>query len=707
MYAPRVRFVLLCFFMFSGVYAAGNDMNARQPPMAEIKPHTLEKHGSIRTDNYYWLRERDNPQVLEYLNAENRYTDAVMAPAKQLEQKLFEEMKGRIKQTDLSVPYKLDDYFYYTKYESGKEYPIYCRKQGSLDAREEVMLDGNEMARGHGFFTIGSTAVSSEQDVLAFTLDTVGRRFYTIRFRNLRTGELLPDEIRSSTANIAWANDNKTLFYTKQDPATLRAHRVYRHRLGTDASQDTLVYEEEDSTFSCSVFRTKSKQYIMIASRQTLSTEYRYCDANTPDGQFRIIMSRMDNHEYSVEHFESNFYIRTNYKAKNFRLMRTPVLDTRMLSWRDVIIHRRGTLLEGFAIFKDFLVVIERKNGLRQIRVLPWSGGEHYIQFDETVYAVSVGINPDFETHLLRYNYQSLVTPNSVVEYDMARRTRTVLKQDEVLGGYNPDRYQTERVFAKAPDGLLVPISLVYRKGMRRNADNPLLLYGYGSYGISTEATFASNRLSLLDRGFIYAIAHVRGGQELGREWYEDGKMLKKKNTFTDFIACAEFLIQERYTTPRKLFAQGGSAGGLLMGAVMNMAPNFFKGIVATVPFVDVVTTMLDETIPLTTSEYDEWGNPNEKEYYDYMLSYSPYDNVEPKNYPNLLVMTGLHDSQVQYWEPAKWVAKLRALKTDDNLLLLKTNMEAGHGGSSGRFRRLRETALQYAFMLHILEKTK
>jgi oligopeptidase B len=683
--------------------ASANDMHTRRPPKAKIQPTTLEKHGHRRDDDYYWLRERDNPDVIEYLKAENAFTDSMMASSKQLEEAIFNEMKARIKQTDLSVPYKLDDYFYYTRYETGKEYAIYCRKKGSLEATEEIMIDGNLLAQGHGFFSVGNTQVSFGQDILAFAVDTVGRRFYTIRFKNVTTGGMLSDEIRSTTANIAWANDNKTLFYTKQDPKTLRSYRIYRHTLGTDASEDRLVYEEKDETFGCRVYRTKSKQFMMIASYQTLSTEYRYLDANTPEGEFRVFLPRQRNHEYSVDHFQDYFYIRSNDKAKNFQLLRTPVADTRMSAWRNVVLHRKSVLLEDFEIFKDYLVLSERKNGLVRIRVMPWVGGtDHYIQLDEPTYFAAVGTNPDFNTKTLRFIYQSLVTPNSVFDYDMAKKTKLLLKQDEVVGGYDPRQYQSERRYAKSPDGALIPLSLVYKKGMQRNGANPLLLYGYGSYGISMDATFASSRLSLLDRGFVYAIAHVRGGQELGRDWYEDGKLLKKKNTFTDFIDCTKLLVEERYTHPSKLFALGGSAGGLLVGAVMNMAPQLFKGIVAAVPFVDVVTSMLDESIPLTTGEYDEWGNPNEKRYYDYMLSYSPYDNVQAKNYPSLLVMTGLHDSQVQYWEPAKWVAKLRAMKTDDNLLLLKTNMEAGHGGASGRFRKLRETALHYTFLLRL-----
>ncbi len=679
-----------------------------QPPKAAIRPHTLEKHGHIRTDDYYWLRERETPEVIEYLKAENRYTDAMLGPVKSLEEKIFEEMKGRIKQTDLSVPYKLDDYYYYVRYEEGKEYPIYCRKKGSLESSEEVMLDGNVLGETHGFFNIGSTAVSFGQNLLAFAVDTIGRRVYTVRFKNLATGEMLEDEIQGSTANIAWANDNKTLFYSKQDPVTLRSYRVYRHTLGADPAHDVMVYEEKDETFSCRVFRTKSKKFMMIASFQTLSSEYRYLDASNPEGTFTVFAPRQRDHEYAVEHFGDHFYISTNDKAKNFRLMKTPVGDTHMSAWTEVLPHRPDVLIEDFEIFRDHLVVSERKDGLMQLRIMSWSGGEdYYIPFDEPAYFAYASTNPDFNTTVVRYGYQSLITPNSVYDYDMAKRTKVLLKQEEVLGGYDPTRYASERLYAPARDGARIPVSLVYAKGMQQNGRSPLLLYGYGSYGISMDATFSSARLSLLDRGFIYAIAHIRGGQELGRQWYDDGKLLKKKNTFADFIDCATFLVSERYTSRDRMFAMGGSAGGLLMGAVMNMEPALFKGIVAAVPFVDIVTTMLDESIPLTTGEYDEWGNPNEKVYYDYMLSYSPYDNVEAKAYPHTLVVTGLHDSQVQYWEPAKWVAKLRVLKTDSNMLLLKTNMEAGHGGASGRFRRLRELATEYAFFLHLAGRTE
>ncbi len=674
------------------------------PPVAKVEPVELTTHGHVRIDPYYWLRERDNPDVLAYLEAENAYTDAVMAHTKDLEDALFEEMKGRIKQDDASVPYRQDGYYYYTRFEEGQEYPVYCRKQGSLEADEQVMLDVNALAEGHDFFNVRGLEVSADGNLLAFAADTVGRRIYTLRFKNLATGQVLPVEIPVVTGNVAWANDNRTVFYTRQDPVTLRWHRIYRHRLGTDPAADALVYEETDETFSSFVFKTKSKRYLMIGSRQTLSDEYRFLDADDPGGSFQVVQPRQKNHEYGVDHYGDHFYIRTNDAAQNFRLMKTPVTTPTREHWQEVIPHRDDVLLEGFEIFKDHLVLAERKNGLRQLRIRPWDGSrEHYLDFGEPAYLAYISTNPDFDTHVLRYGYTSMTTPNSTFDYDMNARTKTLLKQEEVLGGFDKDDYKTERLYATAGDGTRVPISLVYRKDLfRRNGSAPLLLNGYGSYGASRDATFSSARLSLLDRGFVFALAHVRGGSEMGRWWYEDGKLLNKKNTFTDFIACGEHLVRRQYADPQRLFAMGGSAGGLLMGAVVNMRPDLFKGVVAAVPFVDVVTTMLDESIPLTTGEYDEWGNPNEEVYYEYILSYSPYDNVEAKAYPHLLVTTGLHDSQVQYWEPAKWVARLRALKTDHNRLLLKTNMEAGHGGASGRFRSLRETAFEYAFLLDL-----
>lgn len=680
-----------------------------KPPVADIVPMKLEKHGHIRTDNYYWMKNRDNPKVIEYLTAENAYTDTVMSHTRSLQETLFEEIKGRIKQTDMSVPYKLDDYVYYTRFEEGKEYPIYCRRKAVGEAAEQVLVDANVLAAGKGFLSVGGREVSSNQNILAFAVDTVGRRWYTVYFKDIETGALLKDVLPAVTGNMAWASDNKTLFYTRQDPVTLRSYRIYRHVLGTDPSADVLVYEEKDPEFSSFVYKTKSKRFIMIGSTQTLSSEYRYLDASNPLGEFTVVQPRERDLEYSVNHYGDHFYIRTNLGARNFRLMKAPLTSTRKEHWEEVIPRRSDVLLASFEIFKGHLVLGERKNGLTQIRIIPWSRGgelhpdEHYLQFDEPAYAAFLSINPDFDTPLLRYTYSSLTTPNSVYDYNMVTREKELLKRDEVLGGYDPAAYRTERLYARAADGVDVPISLVYKKGAKRDGTSPLLLYGYGSYGASMDAWFSSTRLSLLDRGFTYAIAHIRGGQELGRWWYEDGKLFKKKNTFTDFIACAEHLLAERYTSADRLFISGGSAGGLLIGAVVNMRPDLFKGAIAAVPFVDVVTTMLDEDIPLTTSEYDEWGNPHQKDYYEYMLSYSPYDNVEAKAYPNMLVTTGLHDSQVQYWEPAKWVAKMRALGKGNGMLLLKTNMEAGHGGASGRYKRYREIAFEYAFLLQLL----
>ena len=671
--------------------------------MVKIVPKRLEKDGHVRVDNYYWLKERENPEVIDFLKKENEYTKAVMAHTAALEKTVFQEIKGRIKQTDLSVPYKLDDYFYYTRYEDGKEYPIYCRKKGSLDGPEEIMLDANTLAEGHEFLSVDTRAVSFGQDILAYAVDTKGRRFYTIYFKDLKTGELLKDVITNVTGNMDWANDNRTLFYSRQDPTTLRSYQIYRHVLGTEPSEDQLVYEETDDTFSIFVFKTKSKKYMMIGCFQTLSREYRYLVADNPNGDFKVFLSREKEHEYQIDHFQDKFFIRTNDQAKNFRLMSTPVGNTGKENWQELIPHRSDVFLENFEIFNDHLVLEERKRGLIYIRIIPWEESEeHILEFDEPAYQAHISTNLQFDTPILRYVYTSMTTPNSVYDYNMMTREKVLLKRDEVLGGFDSLNYITERLHVRADDGAEIPVSVVYRKGVKKDGQNPLLLYGYGSYGMSMDASFSSPRLSLIDRGFIYAIAHIRGGEELGRHWYEDGRQLKKKNTFTDLIACGDYLIREGYTNREKMFAMGGSAGGLLMGAVTNMRPDLFKGVVAEVPFVDVLTTMLDESMPLTTGEYDEWGDPNKKEYYDYILSYSPYDNVEAKDYPHLLVTTSLHDSQVQYWEPAKWVAKLRAIKTDKNRLLLKTNMDAGHGGASGRFKRYGEIASHYTFILDL-----
>jgi oligopeptidase B len=671
--------------------------------MVKKIPTRLETHGHVRVDDYYWLRERDNPEVIRYLNQENDFAAKAMVHTQEFEKKLFEEIKARIKQTDLSVPYKRDDYFYYTRFEAGKEYPIYCRKQGSLDEAEQVMLDGNILAQGHEFFSIGGSAVSSGQDLLAYAIDTQGRRIHTAYFKNLATGVLLPDVIPTVTENLVWGNDNRTLFYGKQDETTLRQHQIWRHIVGSDPATDQLVYQEDDETFSVYISKTKSKKYLMLVSAQTISHEYRYLDADQPRGEFTMFLPRARGHEYQVDHIDDRFIIRTNDQAKNFRLMATQVSQPEREHWRELIPHRDDVYLGDFDLFNDYLVMEERARGLTQIRVVPWSGsGAHYLEFAEPAYRADLGVNLELDTKIVRFGYTSMKTPQSIYDYDMATRQRTLLKQEEVLGGFNPDDYVTERLYAPASDGTEIPLSLLYRKGLKKDGMNPTLLYGYGSYGASIDAAFASPRLSLVDRGFVFAIAHIRGGQELGRRWYDDGKLLKKKNTFSDFIACAEYLIQQGFTCPDKLFAMGRSAGGLLMGAVSNLRPDLFKGIVAEVPFVDVVTTMLDASIPLTTGEYDEWGDPNKKEYYDYMLSYSPYDNVARKNYPAMLITGGLHDSQVQYWEPAKWVAKLRELKIGTNPVLLKTNMEAGHGGASGRFRRHQETAFSYVFLLDL-----
>lgn len=671
------------------------------PPKAKKINKKLTIHNHTRIDPYYWLKQRNNPEVIKYLEQENAYTQAVMKHTEDLQEKLYDEIVGRIKKDDASVPYKKNGYYYYRRYEKGLEYPLYCRKKESLQAPEEIMLNVNELAKGHEYFHVTGLSVSKDNTLLAYGVDTLGRRRYSIHFKNLRSGEIYEDEIPLTTGSSTWANDNKTVFYTVKNPQTLRSERIKKHILGDDPAGDREVYYEKDDTYSVFVTKTKSEKYLLIGSYQTLATEFRYLGADNPDGHFKIIQPRKRNHEYWVDHYKDSFYIRTNWKAKNYRLMKTSVKHTAKKYWQEVVAHRAQVLLEGMEIFKNYLVLQERKQGLIELRVMPWSREEtYYLKFDEPAYVAYLSANPEFETDELRYVYSSLTTPSSTFDFNMKSRKKKLLKQDEVVGGYDAGLYKTERLFATADDGTKIPVSIVYKKVLKKSAGNPLLLYAYGSYGYSTEPYFSSVRLSLLERGFVYAIAHVRGGQEMGRDWYENGKLLKKKNTFTDFIACARFLIKNKYTTADELFALGGSAGGLLMGAISNMAPQLFKGIIAAVPFVDVVTTMLDESIPLTTSEYDEWGDPNKKEYYDYILSYSPYDNVEAKNYPAMLVTTGLHDSQVQYWEPAKWVAKLRDMKKDKNVLLLKTDMGAGHSGASGRFKRYKETALEYAFIL-------
>jgi len=674
-----------------------------EAPQADKRPKELVTHGDVRIDKYYWLNQREDQDVINYLEAENAYTDKMLSHTRGLQDKLYEEITGRIKKDDQSVPYKDKGYYYLTRYEEGGEYPIYSRKKGNLQAGEEIMLDVNKMAEGYDYYNVGGRVVSTNNKMLAYGVDTLSRRIYTMRIKNLETGETLTDEIPNTTGVAVWSNDDQYLFYTLKDTQTLRGYKIMRHRLGTASSEDVEVFHETDDTFTSFVYKTKSEKFLVIGSSQTVSDEYRILPADDPTGTFQVFQPRERNLEHEIAHFGDKFYIRTNLQATNFRLMVTDESKTGKENWTEVIPHRENVLLEDMDIFKDFLVLSERKDGITQIRVRPWQGAEHYIHFDEEAYVAYTRTNPEFDTDQLRLGYQSMTTPNTVYDYDMKERSFEQLKQDEVLGDFDAKNYQSERIYVEARDGARVPVSIVYRKGIKQDASNPLLLYGYGSYGASMEPFFSSVRLSLLDRGFVYAIAHIRGGEEMGRKWYEDGKLLNKKNTFTDFIDVAEVLVEKKYADPTKLFAMGGSAGGLLVGAVLNMRPDLWKGVIAAVPFVDVVTTMLDESIPLTTFEYDEWGNPNNADYYAYIKSYSPYDNVQPMDYPAILITTGLHDSQVQYWEPAKWTAKLRELKTDDNPLLLHTNMEAGHGGASGRFRRYKEVAMEYAFMLDLI----
>lgn len=699
---PALIIAIIILMLVSGCTMKENELNSA--PMAAIVPHEMTIHGHTRTDNYFWMNDRENPEVIKYLEEENTYTENVLADTKQFQEDLYKEMRSRIKEDDESVPYKDNGYFYYTRYEEGKEYKLHCRRKGSMESPEEVFIDENELAEGHDYFSLGGIEISDDNKIAAFGIDTVSRRLYTIHFKNLETGEMYYETIANCSGGGAWAKDNKTFFYIAKDTETLRTNRILRHELGSDVHTDVEVFKEEDETFTCYAWRTKSKDYVMIGSFQTVSSEFQMLDAGNPTGEFTMIQPRERDHEYSITHFEDKLYIVTNWNAKNFRLMETSVDKPGKENWKEVIAHRPETMLEEVEIFKNFMVVAERTNGLPELHVINQkTGDEHYLNFGEEAYTSYLGTNMDFDAEILRYGYSSLTTPWSTLDYNMSTKEKTLLKEQEVLGDFDRTNYQTERVMVTADDGTKVPMSIVYRKGIAKDGSNPTLLYAYGSYGSSMDPYFSSVRLSLLDRGFVYAIAHIRGGQEMGRSWYEDGKLLKKKNTFTDFINCGEYLIENNFTTNEKLFAMGGSAGGLLMGAIVNMRPDLWKGVVAAVPFVDVITTMLDESIPLTTGEYDEWGNPNEKEYYDYILSYSPYDNVEKHDYPNMLVTTGLHDSQVQYWEPAKWVAKLRVNKTDDNLLLLHTNMEAGHGGASGRFEALKETAMEYAFMFKLV----
>ncbi len=675
-------------------------------PIAEKKEHWRILHGDKVLDNYYWMYDffgkgPDSTKVVDYLKAENAYLDQVMAGTKQMQADLFTEMKNRIKEKDESVPVFKNGYFYYTRTEDGKQYYKYCRKKGSLTAKEEILLDVDKMAEGHAYFAATGFDISEDNRYLAYGEDLVSRRQYTIRIKDLQTGQLLPDAIENTEGDPCWAKDNKTIFYTAKNPVTLLSEKIKRHTVGVDPKKDVLVYEEKDKSNYIGVEKSKNNQYIFIASMATMSAEMRFVDAAKPTAPFRVFQPRMKDVLYSVIPLADRFLILTNKDdAKNFKLMECPLDKTTATSWKEIIPVRKDVLLQSVEEFRDFVVINERKDGLVKLRVRSLKdNSEHYLDFGEPAYTANFGANPEYNSTNLRYGYTSLTTPFSTYDYDMVTKVKTLKKQQEVLGGYDPKEYVTERLYATAKDGTKVPISLVYKKGFKKDGKAPLLLYGYGSYGMSMDASFGSTRLSLLNRGFVFAIAHIRGGQEMGRMWYEDGKLMKKINTFTDFIACGEFLVKEKFTSREHLYAQGGSAGGLLMGAVVNMAPELWHGVIAQVPFVDVVNTMLDESIPLTTNEFDEWGNPKEKEAYFYMKSYSPYENVSRKNYPNILVTTGLHDSQVQYFEPAKWVAKLRAMKTDQNMLLLHTNMEFGHGGASGRFDYLKDLALNYAFL--------
>ncbi len=688
--------------------------NGMEPPVAEKKDSILNVHGDSRVDPYFWMRLTDEQKmaeekdeqtqkVINYLEAENEYKSKVMAHTEGLQDKLYDEIVGRIKKDDSSVPYFKNGYWYYTRYEEGGEYPIYCRKKDNLENEEEVIINVNELAEGHDYFSLGGLTVSPDNNTVAFGVDTISRRQYVIHFKDLTTGEIHPDRIHNTSGGGAWADDNQTFFYTSKNDVTLLTEKIWRHTLGDDQSEDELVYEEEDNTYYIGVYRSKSDNYIIIYAGSTLVSDYWTLKSDNPAGDFTQFTPRGSKHEYNIEHFEDKWYIVSNWDAENFRLMETSENSTEMDNWKEVIPHREDVLLNGIDVFSNYLVVDERYNALDRLKVIDQSSGEeHFISFDEPAYLLSSVTNPEFETEELRFRYSSLTTPSTTYNYNMKTRERVVLKQQEVVGGHNPEDYITERIWVEARDGVKVPMSIVYKKGFEKNGQNPFLLYAYGSYGSTTYPRFNSSMLSLLDRGFAYGIAHIRGGQEMGRKWYEDGKMFRKKNTFNDFVDCSKYLIENNWTSEDHLYARGGSAGGLLMGAIVNMNPELYNGVVAAVPFVDVISTMLDESIPLTTGEFDEWGNPKNFESYEYMLSYSPYDQVSAQEYPNMLVTTGFFDSQVQYWEPAKWVAKLRDMKTGDKILLLDTDMESGHGGASGRFKRYRRTALEYAFMLDL-----
>lgn len=701
--------IIVCSISLIFAFACTNEKKEKladlTPPKAKKIAKELTIHNHTRTDQYYWLNERENPEVINYLEKENEYYQEFMKPYQKFEKDLFEELKSRIKENDESVPYFLNGYWYQVKYQEGKDYPIYVRKKEKIEAAEEVIIDVNELAEGHEYFNLSGLSISPNNKYASFGVDRVGRRKYTLQVKDLEVNEILPTKIELTTGGSVWANDNETIFYTRKDEQTLRSNQVFKHQLGSEPKQDKLVFQEDDETFISYVYKTKSKEFIVIGSTSTTTDHYQILNANQPNDKFKPFAKRKQGVEYNIEHYKDHFYITTNLDgATNFKLMKTPIEKTSIENWQEVIPHKEDTLLEGIDVFNEYLVTSERYNGLNRIRVMRWDEkDDFYLPFESETYTAYTTTNPEFDTHKLRFAYNSLTQPASVVEFDMQEKTSKTLKEQEVPNpNFDKENYISERIWATATDGTKIPVSLVYKKGLKRNGKNPLLQYAYGSYGATMDPYFSTSRISLLDRGFIYAIAHIRGGEYLGRQWYEDGKMMKKKNTFTDFIDVSHYLIDQKYTSPEHLYAMGGSAGGLLMGAVINSSPELYNGVISAVPFIDVVTTMLDDSIPLTTGEYDEWGNPNEKEYYEYMLSYSPYDQVKAQNYPNLLVTTGLHDSQVQYWEPAKWVAKLRELKTDDHLLFLDTNMKAGHGGASGRFEALKEVAKEYIFLFHL-----
>jgi oligopeptidase B len=681
------------------------DLSAVAPRASKLA-HTMTIHQHKRQDDYFWLRDdkRTNPQVLAYLAQENDYCAGVLAPLSALQAELYKEMVGRVKQDDESVPYLKRGYWFQTRFEQDKEYPIYSRRLDHADADWQILIDANERAQCHPYYQLGELTVSPDNQILAFSEDTVSRRQYSLRFKNLVTGIEYPDVIED-TESVVWANDSCTVFYVKKHPTTLLPYQVYRHQLGTSPSTDELVYEESDDTFYTDIYKSTSDEYIMLSLSSTLTTEVHALSANQPSEKFKLLLQRERGHEYSVDHYRQQFYIRTNKPGKNFALMSAKLADTAAFErWQTIIPARPDVLLESYELFRDWLVLEERSKGLTYLRQIHWqTQAEQIIKFDDPTYTAWLGINPDPETDKLRYGYSSLTTPTTTYQLCLDSGEREILKQQTVVGDFSSQDYQSERLWICAEDGTAIPVSLVYKKDMfTQSGQNPLLQYAYGSYGSSIDPYFSASLLSLLDRGFVYAIAHIRGGEELGRDWYEQGKLLSKRNTFTDFTAVTQGLVAQGYADPQRVYAMGGSAGGLLMGAVINIAPQHYHGVVAAVPFVDVVTTMLDESIPLTTGEYDEWGNPNQAEYYHYILSYSPYDQISAQAYPHLLVTTGLHDSQVQYWEPAKWVAKLRAMKTDNNVLLLHTDMESGHGGKSGRFQHYHDIAREYAFMIDL-----